>query len=135
MYCVTMNNIETYQTSIEPALIFASQPVIVQRKSLADKTKPNPVTKVAQRLATVDEDGSIENSLVGPMIHNAGVTLLDSIHAEIDSTNIVDVRARYVASDRKDAVVCILLGYLSRSEEAENEARRQDKKELAQTFA
>lgn len=130
-----MNNIETYQTNIQPALDILDIDLIHRRKALADKTKPNPVTKVAQRLAPVDEDGFIIGERVGEIVHNAGVTFLESIHVEIDNTDVNTVRARYVASNQTDALAGVFLSYLSRHDNDEADARHQDKKELAQTFA
>lgn len=72
---------ETYVADIQPALDFQDKfPTLVQqRRALHNPLIPNEVTKVPQRLSTVE---TIENH-VGGIIHNAGVKFLDSIHKEI----------------------------------------------------
>lgn len=62
-------------------------------------------------------------------------TLRLQIHAEIDATPIHEVRARFVASNQKDAMAGILLGYLSRNEPDENEQRHQEKSALAEALS
>ena len=108
--------------------------VIQQRKALAVNTKANPVTKVAQRLAEVDEDECVIGSPVGPMMNEAGQTFLASIHREIDSVNIADLR-RYVASNQSDSIAAIHLARVNRFDEQETEEREQDKKKLAKQIA
>lgn len=55
--------------------------LVQQRRALHNGTKPNPFTKVAERLAEV----SVVESHIGGIIHSAGMTFLESIHQEIEN--------------------------------------------------
>jgi hypothetical protein len=57
------------------------------------------------------------------------------IHADIDATPIHEVRARYVASNQTDAMAGILLSYLTRNEQYENEHRHEEKSALAEALS
>ncbi len=72
---------ETYQSNLHPAFHFLEKfPTLVQqRRELHNPLIPNEITKVPQRLSTVE---TVENH-VGGIIHDAGVTFLDTIHQEI----------------------------------------------------
>jgi hypothetical protein len=65
----------------------------------------------------------------------AGHRFLAGIHAEIDATPIHEVRARYVASNQTDAMDGILLSYLTRNEQYENEHRYEEKSALAEALS
>jgi len=52
-----------------------------KRKALANPTKPNPVTRVAERLA----EPEFVTAAVGSNIQYAGIQFLKSIHTEIDA--------------------------------------------------
>lgn len=75
------NPTDTYVAEIQPALDFQDKfPTLVQqRRALHNPLIPNQVTKVPERLSTVE---TVENH-VGGIIHDAGVKFLDSIHQEI----------------------------------------------------
>ena len=89
-----------------------------QRHLIADKTKPNPVTKVAERLAEPER-----------VMEYIGDQLLAECHEEIENANIVEIRRRVVSEN--DIVARIHLSSLSRSEQEETEARQQEAKDLA----
>jgi len=77
----TTNPTDTYVADLQPALDFQDKfpTLIQQRRALHNPLTPNEITKVPERLATVD---TVENH-VGGIIHNAGVKFLDTIHKEI----------------------------------------------------
>jgi hypothetical protein len=102
-------------------LDFVALPLVVQRWTIADKTKPNPVTKVAERMAEPER-----------VLEYIGDQLLTEIHEEIDNANIVDIRQRVVMDN--DIVARIHLSSLSRAEQEEIEARQQEQKDLASTI-
>ncbi len=83
---------------------------VQQRRALADKTKPNPVTKVAERLATEDE----VSARIGGRIQWAGLQLLETIHAEVE-----DAKPAWQKSYEE--------------QQAEEEARIEDRKNIAHT--
>lgn len=89
-----------------------------QRQLIADNTKPNPVTKVAERLAEPER-----------VMEYIGDQLLAECHEEIDNANIVEIRRRVVSEN--DIVARIHLSSLSRTEQEEIEARQQEAKDLA----
>jgi len=93
-------------------------PLSTQRWHVADNTKPNPVTKVAERLAEPER-----------VMEYIGDQLLAECHEEIDNANIVEIRRRVVSEN--DIVARIHLSSLSRTEQEEIEARQQEAKELA----
>jgi len=99
-------------------LDFVALPLVAQRWALADKTQPNPVTKVAERMAEPER-----------VMEYIGDQLLTEIHEEIDNANIVEIRRRVVSEN--DIVARIHLSSLSRTEQEEIEARQQEAKELA----
>ena len=93
-------------------------PLSTQRHLIADKTKPNPVTKVAERLAEPER-----------VMEYIGDGLLAECHEEIENANIVEIRRRVVSEN--DIVARIHLSSLSRTEQEEIEARQQEAKDLA----
>ena len=99
-------------------LDFVALPLVAQRLALADKTQPNPVTKVAERMAEPER-----------VMEYIGDQLLTEIHEEIDNADIVEIRRRVVSEN--DIVARIHLSSLSRTEQEEIEARQQEAKELA----
>ncbi len=125
-----------YITALETADLWLDNfPLLIQqRKLLAVNTKPNPVTKVAERLAEVDENECVMGSPVGEAVQSAGELFLESIHDEIDSVNIADLR-RHVASNQEDAIAAIHLNRVHRFEAQEEEAREQEKKKVDKTVA
>lgn len=64
----------------------------------------------------------------------AGQRFLESIHQEIDTTPIHEVRARFIASNQQDAVSNIFLGILTRNDPYEDEHRHQEKSALVEAL-
>lgn len=125
----TLTTYSAHLDSHEPKVNrLLSTPLVIHRKNLADPKKPNPFTKVAQRLA---EPETVEDYLtqeIGGPIHDAGMQFLAGIHEEIDKTPIHEV-TRAAAANQQDALTGILLTYLSRFEHDEEEARQQEREE------
>ena len=102
---------------------FLALPLIVQRHRLADPTKPNPVTKVAQRLADLE---TVQHYI-------RPEALLAEIHQEIDEADIVEIRRRVVSDN--DIVARIHLSTLTRPEQEALEAAQQEAKDLEGVIA
>jgi hypothetical protein len=75
---------------------------------------------------------TVNQSTDGQSIQTAGINFIESIHQDINSQNINDVR-RKVASDPKDVISVILLNLLTSSEPNELEEIQNDKEKLAFT--
>lgn len=100
------------------------------RRDLADKSKPNPVTRVAERLA---EPEVAEQFFFNPL-SVAGQNFLSDIHREIDSVNKADL-IRHVSSNPDDVVARIHLTLSTLSDIEEVETKREDNEELDSIFA
>ena len=72
-------NLETYSLNITTATTFSALPLITQRRFLHHPTKPNPVTKVAERFA----EPEVVRNHIGREINVAGTQFLNTVHQEI----------------------------------------------------
>lgn len=119
-------HLDSHQPKVDRLL---STPLVVHRKNLANPKKPNPVTKVAERLAEPEVVESYLDTEIGGPLQTAGQQFLAGIWDEINQTPIHEVRARFVASQQKDSIAFMLLTYLSRFEDEEAEALRKEREE------
>lgn len=73
---------------------------------------------------------TIQTATDGQSVQTAGMNFLESIHHEIDQTDVAEL-TRHCAINRDDALAAIKLAHIQRNEITENEDRQQDKENIA----